>query len=127
MADAPALGAGAAKAAWRFDPSLAYQDNSRRSDRDILPSDGSPMRTIIHRLRTRDLWMVLGLIALAVGLPAIVGIASGAIAIPRNDDFAYRRAGRRCEDWARRNQATQGARRRAPAKRRAGQCADGGR
>ena len=24
MADAPALGAGAAKAAWRFDPSLAY-------------------------------------------------------------------------------------------------------
>ena len=25
MADAPALGAGAAKAAWRFDPSLAYQ------------------------------------------------------------------------------------------------------
>ena len=26
MADAPALGAGAAKAAWRFDPSLAYHD-----------------------------------------------------------------------------------------------------
>src|SRR5436190_14633387 len=25
MADAPALGAGAAKAAWRFDPSLAYE------------------------------------------------------------------------------------------------------
>ncbi len=25
MADAPALGAGAAQAAWRFDPSLAYK------------------------------------------------------------------------------------------------------
>jgi Dolichyl-phosphate-mannose-protein mannosyltransferase len=92
MADAPALGAGAAKAAWRFDPSLAYQDRSMRSDRDILRCHGSPMRTIIHARRTRDLWMVLGLIALAVGLPAIVGIVSGAISIPRNDDFAYRRA-----------------------------------
>jgi hypothetical protein len=50
------------------------------------------MRTIIHDQRGRDLWMVLGLVALAVGLPAIVGIASGAIDIPRNDDFAYRRA-----------------------------------
>ena len=28
MADAPALGAGVAKATWRFDPSLAYQADS---------------------------------------------------------------------------------------------------
>jgi Dolichyl-phosphate-mannose-protein mannosyltransferase len=42
----------------------------------------------VHR---RDVVIVLGLIVLAVGLPAIVGIASGAIAIPHNDDFAYRR------------------------------------
>ena len=29
---------------------------------------------------------------LAVGVPAVAGIASGAISAPRNDDFAYRRA-----------------------------------
>ena len=42
--------------------------------------------------RRRDAWILVGLIALAVGLPAIVGVVSGAITIPRNDDFAYRRA-----------------------------------
>jgi hypothetical protein len=42
--------------------------------------------------RRRDGLILLGLLALAVGLPALVGVASGAISIPRNDDFAYRRA-----------------------------------
>ncbi len=42
--------------------------------------------------RHRDAWIVLGLIAFTVGLPAVVGIVSGAITAPRNDDFAYRRA-----------------------------------
>jgi dolichyl-phosphate-mannose-protein mannosyltransferase len=49
------------------------------------------MRSMIRTTRGRDVWIVLGLIVLAVGLPAVVGIVSGAILIPRNDDFAYRR------------------------------------
>jgi len=43
-------------------------------------------------MRRPDTWILVGLIALAVGLPAVVGVVSGAITIPRNDDFAYRRA-----------------------------------
>jgi hypothetical protein len=43
------------------------------------------------RQRRRDALQVLGLVALAVVLPAIVGLVSGAIGIPHNDDFAYRR------------------------------------
>ena len=49
------------------------------------------MDAVIRSARGRDLWSVLGLIALAVGLPAVIGIASGAISVPHNDDFAYRR------------------------------------
>jgi hypothetical protein len=49
------------------------------------------MGSVIRAVRARDAWIVLGLIALAVGLPAIVGAISGAISIPHNDDFAYRR------------------------------------
>lgn len=49
------------------------------------------MRSVIRAVRGRDLWIVLGLITLAVGIPAIVGVVSGAISIPHNDDFAYRR------------------------------------
>lgn len=49
------------------------------------------MRSVMRAVRRRDSWIVLGLIALAVGLPAIVGVVSGAISIPHNDDFAYRR------------------------------------
>ena len=49
------------------------------------------MPSSIRAVRGRDMWIVLGLIALAVGLPTIVGIATGVIDIPRNDDFAYRR------------------------------------
>jgi hypothetical protein len=50
------------------------------------------MRTVFRAMRGRDVWIVVALIALAVGLPAVVGVISGAISIPRNDDFAYRRA-----------------------------------
>jgi hypothetical protein len=50
------------------------------------------MHPITRALRRRDLWIVVGLILLAVGLPALVGVVSGAISIPHNDDFAYRRA-----------------------------------
>jgi hypothetical protein len=49
------------------------------------------MDAVMRSARGRDLWIVFGLIALAVGLPAVVGIASGAISVPHNDDFAYRR------------------------------------
>ena len=49
------------------------------------------MRSTAGTVHRRDVWIVLGLMALAVGLPTLVGIASGAIAIPHNDDFAYRR------------------------------------
>ena len=48
------------------------------------------MRPLTRASRSDGL-IVLGLIVLAVGLPAIIGIASGAIWIPHNDDFAYRR------------------------------------
>jgi hypothetical protein len=47
---------------------------------------------MIHTTRVRDVGIVLGLIVLVVGLPVIVGTLSGAIFIPRNDDFAYRRS-----------------------------------
>ena len=50
------------------------------------------MRPLINSSARRDAWIVLGLIILAVGVPAVAGIASGAISVPRNDDFAYRRA-----------------------------------
>ena len=50
------------------------------------------MRPLIRSLAGSDARIVLGLIVLAVGLPAVAGIASGAISAPRNDDFAYRRA-----------------------------------
>ena len=50
------------------------------------------LRSTVGGARHRDAWIVLGLLVLAVGLPAIVGIASGAISAPHNDDFAYRRA-----------------------------------
>ena len=53
---------------------------------------GVEVRPLSRLQRTRDPWVVLGLIALAVGLPAIVGLASGSISIAHNDDFAYRRA-----------------------------------
>jgi hypothetical protein len=49
------------------------------------------MDAIARAARRPGPWIVLGLVALAVGLPAVVGIASGAISIPHNDDFAYRR------------------------------------
>ena len=88
MADAPALGAGAAQAAWRFDPSLAYQVTRRVVG---FSSGRCHMRSVIRTTHGRDLWIALGLIAIAVGLPLIVGIVSGAILIPRNDDFAFRR------------------------------------
>jgi hypothetical protein len=39
----------------------------------------------------RDPWIVAGLIALAVIVPGLLAIASGAIVIPLNDDFAFRR------------------------------------
>ena len=48
------------------------------------------MRPLTRASRSDGL-IVLGLIVLAVGLPALIGIASGAIWIPHNDDFAYRR------------------------------------
>jgi hypothetical protein len=38
-----------------------------------------------------DRLALAGIIALAVGLPAILGIVSGALDIPHNDDFDYRR------------------------------------
>jgi hypothetical protein len=50
------------------------------------------LRPTLGGSRGREMWIVLGLLALAIGLPAIVGIVSGAISAPRNDDFAYRRA-----------------------------------
>src|SRR4051812_29939849 len=39
----------------------------------------------------RDPWIVLGLFVLAVVLPAIVATIGGAILVPHNDDFGYRR------------------------------------
>jgi hypothetical protein len=49
------------------------------------------MPSIIRAMRSRDTAIALGLVALAVVVPAIAGIASGAILVPHNDDFAYRR------------------------------------
>jgi Dolichyl-phosphate-mannose-protein mannosyltransferase len=49
-----------------------------------------PGRRVRLALPGREAWIVLGLIALSVGLPTIAGITSGAISIPRNDDFSYR-------------------------------------
>jgi len=39
----------------------------------------------------RDRWAVIGLVALGVGLPVVLGVLSGSILIPNNDDFNYRR------------------------------------
>lgn len=50
------------------------------------------MGSIRQGTPSRDVWILVGLIVLAVGCPAIVGVLSGSGAIPHNDDFAYRRA-----------------------------------
>lgn len=42
-----------------------------------------------YSLRYR--WAVIGLVALGVGLPAVLGVLSGSILIPHNDDPNYRR------------------------------------
>jgi hypothetical protein len=45
-----------------------------------------------HALRdARDPWIVLGLFVLAVIIPGVVSTMAGAILIPHNDDFGYRR------------------------------------
>jgi hypothetical protein len=49
------------------------------------------IRASTGKLNRRDALIVVGLVVLAVGVPTIVGIASDAIGIPHNDDFAYRR------------------------------------
>ncbi len=41
-------------------------------------------------LARRDGLVLAGIVSLAVGLPAILGLASGALDIPHNDDFDYR-------------------------------------
>ncbi|MEA2653177.1 MAG: hypothetical protein QOI37_404 [Chloroflexota bacterium] len=56
-----------------------------------MPVDERPGRALPPWTRG-DPWIVVGLIALAIGLPAIVGTISGSILIAHNDDFAYRRA-----------------------------------
>ena len=57
-----------------------------------MPVDERHGRAFLPATRDRDRWVVAGLIALAIGLPTIVGILSGSILIAHNDDFAYRRA-----------------------------------
>ncbi|MEO8570824.1 MAG: glycosyltransferase family 39 protein [Chloroflexota bacterium] len=53
----------------------------------------SRLRTIAGRPPGgRHLWIVAGLIVLAVAAPAVVGVISGSILAAHNDDFAYRRA-----------------------------------
>jgi Dolichyl-phosphate-mannose-protein mannosyltransferase len=42
-------------------------------------------------LTRADRLNLLGILALAIGLPAILGVLSGAIDVPHNDDFDYRR------------------------------------
>jgi len=46
--------------------------------------------TRLSRLDVRDLWILVGLLAVSVVLPLIVGAASGTLALPRNDDWSYR-------------------------------------
>jgi hypothetical protein len=41
--------------------------------------------------RAKDTFVVLGLVAVGVGLPVLLGAVSGALTIPHNDDFNYRR------------------------------------
>jgi hypothetical protein len=43
------------------------------------------------RLGRSEAWAVAGLLGFAVVLPTIIGIASGALDLPRNDDWSYRR------------------------------------
>ena len=42
--------------------------------------------------RSRDAWLVAALLVVGVAVPAVVALAGGALLIPHNDDFAYRRA-----------------------------------
>jgi hypothetical protein len=39
----------------------------------------------------RDLWVVLGLVGLLIGLPVIAALVTGSFGIPQNDDWAFRR------------------------------------
>ena len=43
-----------------------------------------------RRSRREDVWLVAGLLLLAVVLPLVVGVIAGSLEIPRNDDWSYR-------------------------------------
>jgi len=45
----------------------------------------------LHPRGARDAWIVLGLVVLAVAIPAALSTMAGAILLPHNDDFGYRR------------------------------------
>jgi hypothetical protein len=46
--------------------------------------------SVTSRLRKRDTCALVGLLAVAVVLPTVVGAISGSLDIPRNDDWSYR-------------------------------------
>lgn len=56
-----------------------------------MPRAVTPGRAALRRGLGRDTSVALGLVALGVGLPALLAIISGSLSIAHNDDFAYRR------------------------------------
>ena len=57
-------------------------------------SRGAYDRRVLARPVSRDAqdrWLLIGLVVLAVGIPVVLAALSGALLIPHNDDFGYRR------------------------------------
>ncbi len=57
---------------------------------EAIETTGSPSTTDRPGLDRADLWAVVGLLALGVILPVLVGLVSGALDMPRNDDWTFR-------------------------------------
>src|SRR5688572_14524320 len=81
---APALHFAAGE--WRNGRRAGLRSRCRESGVEVRPLSRLPnavwasrMQTVFRAMRRRDVWIVVALIALAVGLPAVVGVVSGAI------------------------------------------------
>ena len=97
MADAPALGAGAAKAACRFDPDLAYQvpERRRRARVERAPGEPAPRRTVRSASRTYTLPAMLVTTTPAPKSSVLLEVELPPERLDKSIDEAVRRLARR--------------------------------
>ena len=97
MADAPALGAGAAKAACRFDPDLAYQSPSavRPARAGYASGEPPPRRTVRSAGRTYNLPAMLVTTSPAPKSSVLLEVELPPERLDKSMDEAVRRLARR--------------------------------